>query len=99
MLCTTVKKGQECFLMGKDGCTLASNECQPIVQQCEGCTRVKEFPTGTYCNVFAHPASKWMFGGICNLATHVKREEAKEEKKLNPLKASKRGQGGGGKKR
>jgi hypothetical protein len=96
MQCTTVKNGHECFLMGKDGCTLATGSCQTIASQCEGCERVSNFPTGKYCNVFAHPASKWMFGGACNLATHIKREEKKEEKMLNPLKASKREAAGGG---
>lgn len=97
MICDTIKKGNECFLMGKTGCTLAAGACQQAVAQCEGCDRQKTFPTGKFCNVFAHPASKWMFGGTCNLATHIKREEKKEEKMLNPLKASKRAVSGGGK--
>jgi hypothetical protein len=52
---------------------------------------VREFPAGAFCAVFANPASKWTLGR-CNFATHLKSDVKKDEKKLNPLKASKRSQ-------
>jgi hypothetical protein len=77
--------------MDKAGCTFSGGRCLVVIDKCEGCGNVREFPSGSYCAVFANPASKWTFGR-CNFATHVKAEAKKEEKKLNPLKASKRSQ-------
>ena len=93
--CTTVKAGQACSLMTASGCGFGAAEenCQPVVEKCEtgdGCTHAQEWPGGKYCNKFAAPASKWAFG-ICNMATHVKIERKVEDRKINPLKASKRG--------
>ena len=91
MECATIKEGTHCTFMAKTGCTFTGGRCAVIVEQCEGCGNVKEFPSGSYCGVFANPASKWTFG-LCNFATHKKVEVKKDEKMLNPLKASKRGQ-------
>ncbi|WP_028320414.1 PxxKW family cysteine-rich protein [Desulfatiglans anilini] len=90
MLCTTVKEGVECAFMEKKGCQFNGGSCHPIVEQCEGCQRIKEFPTGKYCAVFPDPAAKWRFSK-CNMATHVKEAPKKADAKINPLKASKRG--------
>ena len=91
MHCQFVKPGKDCFFMSKHGCGFgpADETCQPVVDQCEGCGHLEQWPTGKYCARYAAPASKWQFG-ICNMATHVKIEEKKEERKINPLKASKR---------
>jgi hypothetical protein len=91
MQCATIKDGTECTFMDKAGCTFSGGRCLVVIDKCEGCGNVREFPSGSYCAVFANPASKWTFGR-CNFATHVKAEAKKEEKKLNPLKASKRSQ-------
>ena len=90
MVCTSVKEGVECVFMSKQGCQFNGGACHTIVAQCEGCQKVKEFPTGNYCLVFPDPASKWRTGN-CNMATHVKTAAAKGNGKINPLKASKRG--------
>jgi|GEM_PF-88553 len=89
MVCTTVKEGHDCFFMTKKGCQFNGGTCHIIVEQCEGCQKSKQFPTGTYCLVFPDPASKWRVGK-CSMATHVATTAKAENGKLNPLKASKR---------
>jgi hypothetical protein len=76
--------------MSKKGCQFNGGSCHPIVEQCEGCQKVKEFPTGKYCLIFPDPAIKWRIGN-CNMATHMKAAGTKAQAKVNPLKASKRG--------
>lgn len=89
MQCQTVKKDKECFFWGAEGCTTEAGECHVIHENCEGCSRVEEWPTGKYCSNYARPHHHWSLG-ICNMATHIKEETATEEKFINPLKASKR---------
>lgn len=60
-----------------------------IVEQCEGCERIKEFEGGKYCGSYPQPAVKWRLGN-CNFSTHMKAAPAKGKAKVNPLKASKR---------
>ena len=60
----------------------------PIVEQCDGCDRVREFESEKFCSSYPNPNSKWA-GGRCNFATHTKTEVAAQAK-VNPLKASKR---------
>ncbi len=88
MICQTTKKGDDCHFMSKNGCTYNGGTCQPIVEQCEGCEKIKEYAGGKYCSAYPNPALKWK-NGTCNFATHVKRE-VKKEKVINALKASKR---------
>ena len=90
MVCTSVKEGVDCFFMTKDGCKFNGGNCHTIVEQCEGCQKVQEFPAGKYCISFPEPAVKWR-NGNCNMATHVKATNGKGNGRLNPLKASKRG--------
>lgn len=90
MVCTSVKEGYECFFMNKKGCEFNGGTCHTIVEQCEGCQKAKDFPTGKYCLIFPDPASKWRYGN-CNMATHLQQATSKKGNgKLNPLKASKR---------
>jgi hypothetical protein len=89
MICSTVKTGVECFFMTPKGCQFNGGHCHPVVQQCEGCQRIKEFSAGSYCLNFPDPTVKWRVGN-CNMATHIKAATVKETQKLNPLKASKR---------
>lgn len=60
----------------------------PVVEQCNGCDRVREFEGEQFCSSYPVPSSKWV-GGRCNFATHVKAEVVAAAK-VNPLKASKR---------
>lgn len=60
-----------------------------IVEQCEGCERIKEFEGDKYCGSYPQPAVKWRLGN-CNFSTHMKAAPAKAKGKVNPLKASKR---------
>jgi len=90
MVCTTVKEGIECSFMKKNGCQFNGGSCNQIVEQCEGCQKVIEGPSGKYCMIFPDPAIKWRLGN-CNMATHMKVSSEKKNGKVNPLKASKRG--------
>ena len=89
MVCNSVKQGVECFFMNKNGCQFNGGNCHPIVEQCNGCQKVKEFPAGNYCLIFPEPAVKWR-AGKCSMATHLVKAAAAEQVKVNPLKASKR---------
>jgi len=77
--------------MSRQGCRYLNGACLEIVEKCEGCGRIVSYDTGEYCGVFPNPEAKW-HGGICNFATHVKKEIPKDAtgKKINPLKAAKR---------
>ena len=89
MVCETVKQGANCLFMKKAGCSFNGGRCHPVVETCQGCDKIEDYPSGGYCKSFADPASKWS-NGKCNFATHVKRENGLSKNKLNPLKASKR---------
>jgi len=89
-VCQTVKAGDTCVFWKKAGCSYNGGTCYPVVEACAGCARIKEYPSGIYCTTFCEPELKWKVG-LCNLATHAKRENGNgSDKKLNPLKASKR---------
>lgn len=88
MLCQTVRSGMECVFMSKSGCGFNGGSCVPIIEKCEGCSKILESATGKYCKMYPDPKAKWSLGG-CPTASHVKRN-VKEEQKINPLKASKR---------
>ncbi|MDY7031256.1 MAG: PxxKW family cysteine-rich protein [Thermodesulfobacteriota bacterium] len=89
MICQTVKVGVDCVFMKKKGCSFNGGKCDPIVDSCEGCDRIEEYPSGRFCRSCGSPVSKWS-KGKCNFATHIKRENGVKQNKLNPLKASKR---------
>ncbi|MFU8857598.1 MAG: PxxKW family cysteine-rich protein [Deferrisomatales bacterium] len=92
MLCQTVKKDKDCFFWAAQGCTFPGGECRSVAEKCEGCGRVEQWPTGQYCSSYPAPQRQWNLG-LCNMATHIKIEEDKVQKMLNPLKASKRAAG------
>jgi len=75
--------------MSKRGCQFNGGSCHPVVDQCDGCQRIIEIPTGKYCMSFPDTGIKWKIG-ICNMATHIKINNTKGKIKVNPLKASKR---------
>ena len=89
-VCQTAKAGDACVFWKKAGCSYNGGTCYPVVEACMGCERIKEYPTGQYCTTFCEPELKWRVGP-CNLATHVKKTNGNgSDRKLNPLKASKR---------
>lgn len=90
MICTTVRNGEECVFMTKNGCSYKGGSCNAVVEACTGCSRSKEYATGWYCAAAPEPALKWK-NGDCNIATHVTMTVKEEIAKLNPIKASKRG--------
>ncbi len=89
MVCTSVKDGYDCLFMNKKGCQFNGGSCHTVIEQCEGCLKVQDFPTGKYCLIFPDPPAKWRIG-TCSMATHVKTTVKKGNGKINPLKASKR---------
>jgi hypothetical protein len=92
MVCQTQKPGIECLFMKKAGCSYNGGKCYPIVENCEGCSRTLDIPTGIFCTNFPYPAQKWQASN-CSMATHLKKAEKAAEQKVNPLKASKRAAG------
>ncbi len=88
MVCATMKAGSECAFMTKTGCGYNGGSCYTIVEQCNGCQRTVEFPTGMFCSSYPNPSMKWKTSS-CNFATHIKAEQQSQQK-INPLKASKR---------
>lgn len=91
MICTTVRNGQDCVFMKKTGCGYLSGNCLEIIEKCIGCGKTIEFGTGRYCSITPDPNQKWRLGN-CNLATHIQTAEVDQKgKKINPIKASKRG--------
>ena len=89
MECTTIRNGKECLFMTPRGCSFNGGQCHPIVDQCVGCGHIRKFPTGEYCALYADPATRWAFGD-CPFATHLGKAKTTEERRLNPVKASKR---------
>lgn len=71
-----------------EGMSFKGATFSPVIENCEGCGRVKEFEGKNYCSSYATPQAKWAMGN-CNFATHVSKE-IKAQGKVNPLKASKR---------
>ena len=89
MICTTLRKDDECVFMTLRGCTYNEGKCMQIVEQCDGCKKVAKYDTGTFCKAVPDPSLKWKAGN-CNLATHTKVADSSKKKKINPIKASKR---------
>jgi hypothetical protein len=55
---------------------------------------VHRFLPGVYCTTYGYPEAKWSYGN-CPMATHIKKEEKKATKQMDPLKASKKRAKGG----
>jgi hypothetical protein len=95
MNCETIRKGEECFFAGKNGCTFNGGTCKQIIEACEGCKNAIEVPDGKYCACFPNPEAKWRIKDVtwdkCPRATHVKGNKPEvKEIRVNPLKASKK---------
>ena len=93
MIWTTIREDVECAFMTKEGCGFNGGQCHTIIERCEGCKFVVDLPSGKFCRVSGDPEGKWAFG-VCNLASHLDRKKVVVDRKLNPLKASKRAQRG-----
>jgi hypothetical protein len=52
-----------------------------------------EVPETRRCLAYISPMSKWINGRTCPVATHLVKEEKKEAKHVDPIKASKRKMG------
>ena len=90
MVCTTLREGMECPFMTTNGCSYNGGIRHEIVEECNGCNRSSEFSSGWFCTACPDPELKWKVGK-CNMATHVASESNGSKVKINPLKASKRG--------
>jgi hypothetical protein len=75
--------------MGEKSCSHIEITNEPLIVNVnqEGTSETTLFKK--YCKAYAFPAAKWK-NGNCNLADHLEVEK-KDAKKVNPLKASKRG--------
>jgi hypothetical protein len=89
MICTTVREGDNCVFMTAKGCSYNEGACLPVIEDCDGCQKIAQFPTGTYCLSVPDPSLKWK-NGICNMASHAKVSGKVDKHKLNPIKASKK---------
>lgn len=63
-------------------------EREPCVLQCADCTKQWDMPGCMVCVCYRSPKTLWRLG--CPMADNKKIEQAKG-RKINPLKASKRG--------
>jgi hypothetical protein len=89
-----MKNGIECAFMTQKGCNFNGGRCHTVVEACNGCSKSQTFDEGIFCLVAPDPAAKWA-RGKCNFATHAKNgADASKDKKINPLKASKRAAAG-----
>ena len=66
---------------------------EPIVDGCASCDHIiiGPEPGPAHCSKCLVPAARWR-GKKCNLASHISLVIEKNEKLVNPLKASKQGQ-------
>lgn len=64
---------------------------RPVIEQCNGCDRVKSDGAAQMCSAFAFPDTKWRLGP-CSMATHIKAESAKsgEKQRVGQQKQKKR---------
>ncbi len=93
MQCTLMNQEIDCSFMTKKGCTFQGGHCATVVEACEGCDNIFSFQEEMYCKMSANPAAKWHVGE-CNYASHIADAAPTEQKKINPLKASKRAAAG-----
>lgn len=63
---------------------------EKVHDKCIGCKKVD---SDQFCVVYIKPSIWWDKRGGCSIATHVSKEAVKE-KKVNPLKASKKAKKG-----
>ena len=61
---------------------------EPIIEACSGCGRITQNEQDEVCKVYPVPKAMWR-NKNCIMATHIKKEVF-EEKKMDPLKKSKR---------
>lgn len=106
MQCTILGSPVDCHFAakganGQNACGYNGSSCVTVVEEClngddgKACTHLVDLPKGRFCTKFPNPQTRWE-RGRCPLATHIKVDfEAPLEKKLNPLKASKRAARGG----
>lgn len=67
-----------CNVRNPDGTCAINQICEPVVEQCEGCSKVEN----GYCKIYIRPSVKWRFGRTCSSATHIKTEaEIQREKR------------------
>lgn len=64
--------------------TVKNSKGVPVDQVSGPCTRID----GELCAAYAYPDTRWRLGN-CPLATHII-GEAEQQKKVNPIKASKK---------
>lgn len=86
-VCSTTQKGKQCLFAMPNGCAYPAKSCVKIIDECVGCGKVVN---EEYCTAYPDPVVKWKHGHSCPMATHIVKA-VEEKKKLNPIKASKKG--------
>jgi len=82
------KKKDYCSWLKKEACTLPPQVaiCDIAIEKCNGCEKML---ASGYCTLYPDTSLKWG-NGNCPSATNLKKK-AEVQKKMNPLKASKKG--------
>jgi hypothetical protein len=91
MVCDTIRKGKNCLFM-KKSCTFPTGKCYPIAEKCGACKNTELFDDVIYCKVYMDPGAIWTTS--CGRSTVMAKPIIEEQKKINPLKASKKASGG-----
>lgn len=64
---------------------------EKVHEKCVGCDKID---SDQFCIVYIKPSIWWDKRGNCPVATHISKKVAVAEKKVNPLKASKKAKKG-----
>jgi len=105
LACKSERPGKLCKFWMKnkkypDGvCTFNDNHCSKIVDRCGGCKYIEKTDIGDWCLVYMNPSIVWEYSSLnvgCPMYVNPEEIQKKieEEKKINPLKVSKRAKKG-----
>jgi hypothetical protein len=69
---------KECLQRTPDSACKSNFLCEPVVEKCTGCSRVKE----NYCTSYSKPTLMWKITSVCPMASHVIYQSPKDLKDL-----------------
>jgi len=52
----------------------------PIIDKCEGCSRIENIDGGQYCKAYINPTEKWKLGD-CPLCSTIRKMEGNQQEK------------------
>lgn len=56
-----------CNVRSADGFCTINQQCEPIIDKCEGCAKIEN----GYCKLYIRPSVKWRISEFCPAATHI----------------------------